>query len=498
MIRRTLVVLFAIHDREYIPSLRHVLQIGFILSVMQLMLLTCGGAEVAKEENKPQAKAEAKTETKKMTAPVPLKKWYEGRASGQSRTVFEYRTWDGEADSDFYEYLYFSDRDLFNRRLDFYISGRLHRDLDGSTPALAEDPYAGVEDISRTREDYLFQLYLEAHDPARLYTLRTGRQYIDVASGLQVDGAQFTAHEYSRLGGRIFFGLPVSYYSSVSGDWAGGLSIMGRPWARNETRLTYVRYHDSSDNADDDRYELDMNQRLDDELRGRVQVSELNSHLEIAGIDMSYDQSEGDHGCYLGVRRWGGATGESREYSPLARVLGDREPYTYLNGRVYKSILPWLYISPEVTARLVSNTDSHNRDYMRYDLTLAFEPNDAWSASVAGEYWNVQDSDSFLGFSGEVRYRHLRRWEVSAGMGYVHYEYVQYSDYSGTIEAGDVRLYSDGTKLELSPDSYSYFLLGKWNLKKNVSITGRFEIENDSETNAQSIMAQLGLVLKMY
>ena len=50
---------------------------------MQMAALTCSGAEAAKGEGK---------------SPVPaqVKHWYEGRMSGQSRTVYQYRSFDGE------------------------------------------------------------------------------------------------------------------------------------------------------------------------------------------------------------------------------------------------------------------------------------------------------------------------------------------------------------------------------------------------------------------
>ena len=431
--------------------------------------------------------------------PAPGTPWYEGRLSGQSRSVYQYRSSEGERDSDFYEYLYIRDRDLANRRLDFYASGRLHRDLDGASTSLADDEFASVEDVSSTREDYLFQLYLDAHDRAKRVLLRAGRQYIDVADGLHVDGAQLTAFEYSWLGGRVFGGRPVSYYSPVSGDWAGGFSVNGRPWARNETRLTYVRYHDDSENVDDERYTLETRQRWLEAIRSRVKVSELNSRFEMADLDLYYDASDGDFGCYAGVRRWGGAAGDTTAYSPLVQVLGDREPYTYVRGRIYKSLLPWLYVSPEVTARFVDDTDedARNRDYVRYDLTLAVEPAKAWSVSVAGEYWDVQEGDSFVGVSGEVRYRRRRLWEVSAGAGYLHYEYVQYSDFAGTSEAGDVRVESDGTAIESSPDSYSYYVSGKWNLNKTFSLQVRGETEDNSETDERSYLGQTALVIRI-
>ncbi|MEI6809443.1 MAG: hypothetical protein WCN95_12040 [bacterium] len=423
--------------------------------------------------------------------------WYIGRISGQSRTVYDYNSAGDYKDSDIYEYIFLRGTDLAWRHVDFYISGKMHRDLDGTSTSLADDLFAGLDDVSLTMDDYLYQAYIEGHDQAKRLRVRLGRQYVETADSLHIDGGQLMAFENGWLGGRVYFGRPVSYYSSVDGDWAGGLSLIGRPWAENQTRLTYVCYHDESVAVDDERYSLDMRQQLPWSLANRLQVSALNGRFETAGLDLFYAPAESDLDASLGVRRWGGVMGESREYSPLASVLGNREPYTYVRGTVSKSILPWLYISPGVTLRIVEGSeDLNNRDYVRYDLALACEPDKAWSASVAGEYWDVDHGDRFFGVSGEVRYRHAKIWEISAGAGYFRYVYDQYSDFEGTIDAGDVRISGDGTVFESSPDSYSYYMSVKWNVTRAVSLQLRGEIEDNSETEDLSYRGRTSVAVR--
>jgi hypothetical protein len=198
------------------------------------------------------------------------------------------------------------------------------------------------------------------------------------------------------------------------------------------------------------------------------------------------------------VRRWGGADGETRQYSPLQEILGDLEPYTYLTARLTKGVLPWLFVSPGVAARLVSSADedAQNRDYRRYDLTVSAQAGRAWLASVAAEYWNVDEGDSFVGASGEIRYRNGRRWEASAGSGYYRYEYARYSDFTGTINAGDVRVAADGTRIENTPDSYSYFLRGKWNVTKSVSVQARVDVEDSSDLPDLAVRGRTALVVR--
>jgi len=429
----------------------------------------------------------------------PSPSWYAGTFSGQFRSVYQYQSLGSEKDSDLYEYFYMSDRDLLKKHLDFYVSGKLHKDLDGTTASLADDFYVGLEDSGKTTDNYLYQLYFDAHDKDRQFALRAGRQYIDVADGLHIDGGLLSVFEKGRLGGRIFYGLPVSYYSSVSGDKAMGGSIICRPWTQNDSRITYVRYHDDDRAVDDERYSFTSWQKWNDEIRSFAQAAELNGDFESAGLDLSFAPTASDFDCSIGVRRWGGVAGNSVVYSPLSQVLGARAPYTYISARASKGILPWLYVSPGVSARLLADgdKDANNRDYMHYDLTIVVEPSRAWNASVAGEYWKVDQSDSFVGLSGEIMYRHQRVWELSIGAGYYHYDYEQFSDFSGTINAGDVRYSSDGVVIESSPDSFSYFAQGKYNISRSVSLKVRGEIEDNSELSERSFFCQMVLLIRI-
>jgi hypothetical protein len=439
------------------------------------LLCPAGGGRAAEGENTP---------------------WHRERLAGQSRTMYQYQSAGDEKDSDLYEYLYVRGRGLGGNRLDFYGSGKLHWDLDDAGTQ-ADDLYAGIEDRARS-EQYLYQAYIEGHDPAGRVRLRGGRQYVDIADSLHLDGAQLILWEQARLGGRLFGGLPVSYYSSVSDDWAAGASLLARPWEENQTRLTFVQYHDESRGEDDHRLGLDSRQRLPADWRTRLVGSLLNDRFEAAGFDLYYLPGEGALDGSFSVRRWGGADGETRQYSPLQEILGDLEPYTYLTARLTKGVLPWLFVSPGVAARLVSSADedAQNRDYRRYDLTVSAQAGRAWLASVAAEYWNVDEGDSFVGASGEIRYRNGRRWEASAGSGYYRYEYARYSDFTGTINAGDVRVAADGTRIENTPDSYSYFLRGKWNVTKSVSVQARVDVEDSSDLPDLAVRGRTALVVR--
>jgi hypothetical protein len=182
----------------------------------------------------------------------------------------------------------------------------------------------------------------------------------------------------------------------------------------------------------------------------------------------------------LGIRRWGEYDAGTRAYSPLVQALGDQEPYTTGYGRITSQLLSTLYISPGVYLRYPDESDETNRGYERFDVSLIYEPTDALNASVALEYWDVEEDDQFLGLTGDVRYRHLDIWEVSLGAAYLDYTYFQFSDFSISADGGSIVVGSDGTRTEISPYAFSYFLRGKWNISKHMALRVSGEIEDDS------------------
>ena len=121
----------------------------------------------------------------------------------------------------------------------------------------------------------------------------------------------------------------------------------------------------------------------------------------------------------------------TRVYSPLYDVLGEQDPYAYTYVRLTQQLVPGWMISPGASLRFADTSEGNsqnNRDYQNYDVTFIYAPSRAFSASAAVEYWAVEDDDSFLGFSGDLRYRQGRVWEVSGGAAFAQYTYDTYSD----------------------------------------------------------------------
>jgi hypothetical protein len=402
--------------------------------------------------------------------------------SGSLRGTYDYRGLGEYNDHDAYAYWYLRGRNLSDSHIDIYTSGRLHGDLDGTGDSYADDPFISLEDTSRQDEVRVLQLYLEMHDPNHRMAIRLGRQYIDIADYIQMDGMQGMLFENEKLGGRVFFGRPVSYYTASSKDSVAGASVVGRPWDGNRSRLTYTRYEEGEGDAEDDHIIFDLRQQILEEVRTRAYLSVMNEDLRMGGLDLYY-MSLGERvlDAELGVRRWGDYDASTRVYSPLVQVLGELEPYTTGYGRLTTELLTWLYLSPGAYLRYPDESDETNRGYERYDVSLIYEPFDALNASVALEYWDVEDADRFFGVTGDVRYRHRKLWELSLGAAYLDYTYFRFSDFSISTDGGSIVVGSDGTRTEVSPYTFTYFLKGKWNINRHLTLRLSGEIEDDEE-----------------
>lgn len=402
---------------------------------------------------------------------------------GSLRAAYDYRSLGDYDDHDAYGFWHLRGRNLADQRVEIYTSGRLHSDLDGTTSD-EFDPFGSIEDGSSS-ELRLLQFYVDIHDRKNEKGLRYGRQYVDIADYIQMDGAQIRLFEQRAIGGRVFLGKPVSDYSSVSGDLFFGASLVGRPWRDNQSRFTYARYQDDSETANDDHFFLDVRQQLGEEVRARTYLSVMNEDIRMGGADLYYASlSDRVLDAVLGVQRWGDYQAGSRVYSPLVDILGDVEPYTTAYGRITTEVLPWFYLSPGAMVKQPDDSDVTNRRFERYDLSFIFEPADDVSSSITLEYWDVEESDRFFGLSGDIRYRYRRLWELTLGAAYVDYTYLQLADFSVLTDDNPVPPIIqplDGTRVERSPDAFTYYLRGKWNITENTALRISGEIEDDSD-----------------
>ena len=416
---------------------------------------------------------------------------------GSVRTEYDIRSQGDQKDSDLYETWYGGARDLMRGCLDIYVSGRSHQDLDYTSSAtLADDMFRGPDDSAT--QDRLLQAYADAHDRSDTVRVKAGRQYIDSADFLHLDGAQASLFEKQWMGVGGYYGNPVSYYSSLSGDHAGGVWLTGRPWTGNRSKVTYARY-DDHDGEHDQNYYLESQQEVTESARLSGSLSYLNDSFRMARGDLYYLVPDGETAFYGGASRWGSFDARTRAYSPLYDVLGDQAPATYAYAKVSQQVWKYFMVTPGVSSRF-SEGDRHdyaNRNYNDYDLTLTCEPNKKISASVAVDYWDLSDGDSFLGLSGEVRYRRAKLWEVAVGSSYANYTYNSFSDISYTLNGGQTMFSQDGTISVENPSSYTYFVRMKWALTRRLILRLQGDIEDDSTSSDLGYWARASIEVKL-
>ena len=401
------------------------------------------------------------------------------------RTDYDYRSQGSQSDQDLYEYWYGGARDLAGGRLDVYGSGRSHQDLDGTpSSSLADNQFLGISDASKTKQDRLLQLYADGHDLDGNFSGRVGRQYIDSSDFLHLDGVQVSLFEKARLGIGGYYGNPVSYYSSLDGDHAGGVWLTGRPWEGNRSKITFAQYDDHNGATDHD-YFLESQQNLTESSKVSGQASVLNDEFRMVRGDFYYFAPGGGTDFYCGGSHWGSFDAKTIEYSPLYNVLGQQEPATYAYARISQRLSPYFMVTPGVSCRFAEG-DAHeyaNRNYNDYDVALTFEPNKKISASVSFDYYDMSGGDSFLGLSGEIRYRQARLWEIALGTSYADYTYNSYSDISYSMNGGQTTFSQDGTVSVENPNSYTYFLRMKWNITKRLAMRLQGDIEDNNTSS---------------
>jgi hypothetical protein len=244
---------------------------------------------------------------------------------------------------------------------------------------------------------------------------------------------------------------------------------------------------------------MDSQQDLTEAARLSAAASFLNDEFRMARGDFFYFAPGGATDFYCGGSQWGSFDAKTRAYSPLYSVLGKQEPATYAYARLSQQLSPHFMLSPGVSCRFADGDgqDYANSSYNDYDVALIFEPNKKFSASISADYWDVTGGDSFLGLSGEVRYKYARLWEIAMGSAYADYTYNTYSDISYSVNGGQTVFSQDGTVAVEDPNSYTYFLKMKWYLTRKLTLRLQGDIEDDSTASDLGYRARASIEVRL-
>lgn len=381
----------------------------------------------------------------------------------------------GETDQDIYEHLNLRVRELIPGYVSAYSSLRWHKDIDGDRlgSGYDDDIFRDLDDArDKSFPDRLYQLYLDIENLAEDLKIRAGRQYVDEADWLHLDGVS------ARLGlGRnwdvlAFAGRPVTYYSGTHNDWAGGAAVGWRYRPTGRARLLYYRY-DQDETRAGDRFALDLWDSLG-AVRVHARATVLDDHFDRLDLDASYycDKARLQlDGRYS--RLFHTLEDESLPFNPLYTALGDLQPYHYGQARILKFLGERWTLSGGITGRVVDGGDENatNQDYLNEDITLAFMPTEQWFLSLSAQRWDAEGDNRLSGLYGDATWRPNKQWELSAGAGVVDYVYEYYDDITFKDE------------YHRAPDARSYYLRARWRPRPEFALSARAELEDNVQTD---------------
>jgi len=406
---------------------------------------------------------------------------------GSLYSEYRLRNGAGESDQDLYEYLTLKIKDIVPDHVSAYVSMRWHKDLDGVGSYYSNDPFLGLDD-ARDINDRIYNLYVDFKTADDCVVLRVGRQYVDEAEWLHLDGAALRAKPIEDWEFLAFGGRPVTYFSGTHGDWAAGAAATWHYRPTGRARLLYYHYDQGS--VDNDRVFLEVWDRFVERLLVHSKLSMLDGNLDQFFVEGSLDLSE--HGLQFNAqyaRLFHTRESESLPWNPLYAALGDLNAYNFGSLRATKYWGEHWTLSGGVSGKAVDSGDHNgtNQDYASYDFSLGYHPTPKWDFTVTGMRWDGKGDNRLNGLYGDITWRPAPKWEVSGGAGTVDYVYEYYDD---ILFQNDYRR---------TPDARSYYLKARWRPRRRLSLTARAELEDNVDTsNGGDTFFTLRTILSVY
>ncbi|HVY62685.1 MAG TPA: hypothetical protein VHF22_13585 [Planctomycetota bacterium] len=322
--------------------------------------------------------------------------------------------------------------------LRFEASGRLHEDIDGRPKvSLFRDIY---DTYGEPVHGYLYTAFGEVLDQGLLERARAGRQYYGNGVEVRFDGGLV---ETKPLGDALaltaYGGVPAHLYeSSPHEDWLVGGAAELTAIPRTKVRADYVHVEDyRHDLADamardgyyrqsrlrDDYYQLAVTHQLLEEVRVAGTASTFGGSSSRLTGEVFLREATYDVSSRLRYTFQAGAYRDlSIDFSPLADVLGEYEPYHELYVDLRKGFLENFTVGGGFAMReLQSDSDEgpFNHEFRRYfGLAEAHDwPWDGLLVALNADYYRSDVADRTLQLSVDVSQK-LGDFVVAGGSGY--------------------------------------------------------------------------------
>jgi len=322
----------------------------------------------------------------------------------------------------------------------------MSEDLDGDEDE--NSALRGIDDsYDASVRARLLYLYLESNGLWGDSTLRFGRQRIlESPAYNRVDGLYFKKR-YERWDWYVFGGARASIYDDAHEDLAfgGGLSLR----ASAKTRVALDLFYGEDRHGDTPRrslvgtllgydYPRDLDRDVDSTVVALSVSHQLTPRHALFGRYTLYD-GESDElmlsatGAFSARdlvynvtyrRRLEVIEDRANDVTGYYRVLGSYGEYDDLQGTLHIPLNDLFTLSLEAQLHLSDDDDelTGNRDYQRYATILSAEDlKPGLDASVALEYWDVDEGEGSFAVTGEVS----KEWEklaVRVGVDFERFE----------------------------------------------------------------------------
>lgn len=403
--------------------------------------------------------------------------WQSLKVSGSWNSSYYFRSYDGRDDNDIYSFLSLRAQNIVKDTVDGAFSMLWHEDLNSGSPL------RGIEEY-----DPFLDLYDNADKRFRIYTgyldikhvvfddsrLRLGRQYLEEIDLAHFDGASYRFSPDDPWEITLFGGRPVTFYSSTSGEGLYGANVSYRFNKQTRAAARYYRY--DADGFNDDLAAAEVWHLFTPELQTHAEFSLLDGNPYLFKDDLFFRVDSWDLDILGQVIHLFEDVGDHTiNFNPYFPLLYSYEPFTYGSVLFTKGLGEYVSLNAGFDFRVTDENlnpvaQYSNRDYVRGTLGAEFYPTKQLTVSVNGEYWSVDEDDRFAGVSGEVEYKPVKEWTLTAGAEYG--EYVQ--EYMDEF----LFLFGDERVFRITPDVVTYYARVKWQPTSKIYTAARFEVED--------------------
>lgn len=325
-----------------------------------------------------------------------------------------------------------------------------------------------VEAGGRNAAYRLYMANIELDEVIKNTRIVLGRQYLDNLGQYKIDGADLAYGFFDdKLTARVFYGLPVSYYSNLKTQVAGGAFDL--KLFDDMTRLRVEYNYFISDDAD-----FQKNANV---LRGRLDQRVLfaNVYGEVAQIENATVYGVGADGMVdmtgtgFSVYLKGQYDRNDEDLNPYIAafddIAGRQSQYLMWGVQLYQGITPYFMVGAGFETRFNYDEYYGDRDYYRVygniDFINIFPDN---FISIIADYYTVPsyenyDSNSKLLIGGRMTQGVTDSVNMWLGVNVADYRYKSSPIYLNPALSSNLTDYEYNDETESTTDAY---IGGEW------------------------------------